>query len=148
MAEPNFSLLSDQDLLAIEEDRWQDVSDAALTYLEGKEIGAWDAFTSNAGRAIQSSVEGLAGMAGGIDEQGQQILQQKESEARMAADTNPVAAFIGQATGSMGDLVTLPATVLKPLTIAGSALKTGALRGAAVGLASSAAGLVVEGIVA
>lgn len=144
MAEPNFSLLSDQDLLAIEEDRWQDVSDAALTYLEGKEIGAWDAFTSNAGRAFQSSVEGLAGMAGGIDEQGQQILQQKESEARMAADTNPVAGFLGQVVGSIADPITLPAVILKPLTVAGSALKTGALRGAAVGTVGGTVNPVFE----
>ena len=133
MAEPDFSLLSDKDLLAIKQDRWDQVSDTALKYLKGEEIGAWDAFTSNASRAFNSSLEGIAGALGGINEEGRQIIQQKESEARMAAATNPVAAFTGSVTGNMGDIVTLPAFALKPLTIAGSALKTGALRGAAAG---------------
>jgi hypothetical protein len=145
MAEPNFSLLSDKDLLAIEQDRWEDVSDAALTYLEGKEIGAWDAFTSNASRSIQSSLQNIAGWMGAEDNpETEQILQQKESEARIATETNPVAGILGQVVGAIADPITLPALVLKPLTIAGSALKTGALRGVVAGTFGGAINPVFE----
>jgi len=134
MAEPNLSLLSDQDLLAVEEDRWGDVSEKAITYLEGKEIGAWESFTSNASRSMQGSLQAIAGFMGAADNPDTaRALQQKESEARMAAETNPVAGFTGQMVGALGDPVTIPAFFLKPLTIAGSALKTGALRGVASG---------------
>lgn len=134
MDEPNLQLLSDADLLAIEQDRMQDLSDTALKYLSGEEIGSWESFTSNASRAVQSSLQTVAGWMGATDDpRTKQILQQKESEARIAAETNPVAGFVGQLAGGIADPVTLPALVLKPLTIAGSALKTGALRGAAAG---------------
>ena len=129
---PNWDLLSDADLLAHSEGRFDDMSTTALRYVNGEEIGAWESFTSNASRAMQGSIQTLAGLISD-NPATKQAVQQKESEARIAAETNPVAGFVGQAVGALGDVVTIPALALKPLTIAGSAFKTGALRGAASG---------------
>ena len=145
MAEVNYDLLSTKDLQAITEDRWDDVSTAALKYIAGEEVGAWEAFSTNAERAVKSSLETITGWFGAnASEEDKANIQQQESEARIAAETNPVAGITGQIVGSILDPVTLPAAVLKPLKIAGSAFKTGALRGSAAGTVGGALQPVFE----
>ena len=144
MAEPNLNLLSDADLLAYSEDRLGDMSDTALKYIAGEEIGATDAFTSNLSRAVGSSLEQIAGWLGATEsDETRAVIQQKESEARIAAETNPVAGFAGMAVGSVLDPVTIPVAFLKPLKV-GGALATGALRGAVAGTAGGAVNPVFE----
>lgn len=145
MSEINLSLLSDKDFSALKEGRVSDLSDAAYNYVTGREVGTWEAFSSNAERAVRSSLETITGWFGAnASEEDKAHLQQQESEARIAAETNPIAGISGQIVGSIADPVTLPAFVLKPLKVAGSAFKTGALRGAAAGTVGGALQPVFE----
>ena len=61
----------------------------------------------------------------------------------MMLETNPVAGWTGLLVGSAADPVTLPAAILKPLTVGGKVL-TGAIRGAAGGALGGALDPVYE----
>ena len=131
MAKVNWDLLSYEDLKADTEGRYDDMSEDALRYVTGEGWGTGEALLSNMSQGITSSLRGLAGMLPEndfitIDEKAD---LENERRARMMLETNPIAGWAGLISGSILDPVTLPATVLKPLSWA---LK-GALGGATGG---------------
>ena len=131
MAKVNWDLLSYEDLKADTEGRYDDMSEDALRYVTGEGWGTGEALLSNMSQGITSSLRGLAGMLPEndfitIDKEAD---LENERRARMMLETNPIAGWAGLISGSILDPVTLPATVLKPLSWA---LK-GALGGATGG---------------
>jgi hypothetical protein len=143
MAEINYDLLSLEDLKALKENRLDDISIPALKYLSGEGFSAWEAFSSNAARAMQSSGETISRWIHD-DPMIEKATLERERESRIMQETNPVASVAGQLVGSIADPVTLPAFALKPIRVAGSAFKTGLARGAVAGTIGGALQPVYE----
>lgn len=145
MAKVNLDLLTEEDYKAFQEKRYADMSDDAKRYLSGEGFGSAETFIEEAGRGFSSSLRGLAGMLPENDfiSVNEEADLEQERRSRMMLETNPVAGWAGLLVGSAADPVTLPAAVLKPLTM-GSAVTTGALRGAAGGTLGGALDPVYE----
>ena len=145
MATVNLDLLTEEDYKAFQEKRYADLSDDAKRYLSGEGFGSAETFIEEAGRGFSSSLRGLAGMLPENDfiSVDQEADLEQERRSRMMLETNPVAGWAGLLVGSAADPVTLPAAILKPLSM-GGAVTTGALRGAAGGTLGGALDPVYE----
>jgi hypothetical protein len=145
MATVNLDLLTEEDYKAFQEKRYADLSDDAKRYLSGQGFGSAETFIEEAGRGFSSSLRGLAGMLPENDfiSVDQEADLEQERRSRMMLETNPVAGWAGLLVGSAADPVTLPAAILKPLSM-GGAVTTGALRGAAGGTLGGALDPVYE----
>lgn len=145
MAKVNLDLLTEEDYKAFQEKRYADLSDDAKRYLSGEGFGSAETFIEEAGRGFSSSLRGLAGMLPENDfiSVDQEADLEQERRSRMMLETNPVAGWAGLLVGSAADPVTLPAAILKPLSM-GGAVTTGALRGAAGGTLGGALDPVYE----
>ena len=145
MAKVNLDLLTEEDYKAFQEKRYADLSDDAKRYLSGVGFGSAETFIEEAGRGFSSSLRGLAGMLPENDfiSVDQEADLEQERRSRMMLETNPVAGWAGLLVGSAADPVTLPAAILKPLSM-GGAVTTGALRGAAGGTLGGALDPVYE----
>ena len=145
MATVNLDLLTEEDYKAFQEKRYADLSDDAKRYLSGEGFGSAETFIEEAGRGFSSSLRGLAGMLPENDfiSVNQEADLEQERRSRMMLETNPVAGWAGLLVGSAADPVTLPAAILKPLSM-GGAVTTGALRGAAGGTLGGALDPVYE----
>ena len=140
MAEIDYSKIPDKDLEILATGNYEGVSELTLQYMAGQSGSSFDAFTSNAGRGLTSSLRGL-----GILQPDEEADIQSEQESRMRLETNPYAGWAGLLIGSALDPVTLPAAILKPLAIGGKVL-TGALRGSAGGAFGGLVDPVYEGM--
>ena len=140
MAEIDYSKIPDKDLEILATGNYEGVSELTLQYMAGQSGSSFDAFTSNAGRGLTSSLRGL-----GILQPDEEADLQSEQESRMRLETNPIAGWSGLLIGSALDPVTLPAAILKPLAIGGRVL-TGALRGSAGGAFGGLVDPVYEGM--
>lgn len=145
MAKVNLDLLTEEDYQAFQEKRYVDLSEDAKRYLSGEGFGSGATFIEEAGRGFSSSLRGLAGMLPENDfiSVDQEVDLDQERRSRMMLETNPVAGWTGLLVGSAADPVTLPAAILKPLTVGGKVL-TGALRGSAGGALGGALDPVYE----
>lgn len=133
---PDYNNLSDIDLSLIVNGRGDEISEAAKKYLAGEEFGTMETLGRGVERGFTSSMRGIAGFFGAEDGNDLED-KQKESEWRMMADTNPVAAYTGMIGGSIFDPVTIPAAFLKPIKLA-TTTGTMAARGAVAGAAGGA----------
>ena len=140
MAEIDYSRIPEKDLKILATGNYEGVSELTLQYMAGQSGSSFDAFTSNAGRGLTSSLRGL-----GILQPDEEADIQSEKESRMRLETNPIAGWSGLLIGSALDPVTLPAAILKPLAIGGRVL-TGALRGSAGGAFGGLVDPVYEGM--
>jgi hypothetical protein len=140
MAEIDYSRIPEKDLKILATGNYEGVSELTLQYMAGQSGSSFDAFTSNAGRGLTSSLRGL-----GILQPDEEADIQSEQESRMRLETNPIAGWSGLLIGSALDPVTLPAAILKPLAIGGRVL-TGALRGSAGGAFGGLVDPVYEGM--
>ena len=140
MAEIDYSRIPEKDLEILATGTYENVSELTLQYMAGISGSSFDAFTSNAGRGLTSSLRGL-----GILQPDEEADLQSEKESRMRLETNPIAGWSGLLIGSALDPVTLPAAILKPLAIGGRVL-TGALRGSAGGAFGGLVDPVYEGM--
>ena len=134
MATINLDLLSDEDYKAYTEKRYADLSPDAQKYLSGEGFGTAETLVESAGQGFSSSLRGLVGLLPENDfiSVDKEADLEAERRSRMMLETNPLAGWGGLLVGSALDPVTLPAALLKPLTIGGAAA-TGALRGSAAG---------------
>lgn len=137
MAEPNYSLLSDDDLYYIENNRWDLVSDDGLKYLSGEGFETSDVLLHQAGRAVTSTIRGIEKI---VDIPGISVDEEQDAEeerrSRMMMETNPVTSVIGGIGGAIVDPVIVPGAVLAPIkgaTAAITGLKKGVVAGTVYG---------------
>lgn len=137
MAEPNYSLLSDEDLYYLENDRWDLISDDALRYLSGEGFDTSDVLLHQAGRAVTSTIRGVEDL---VDIPGISVDKEKDAEderrSRMMFETNPVTSAAGMIGGAVADPVIIPGAILAPIkgaTAAITGLKKGAVAGTIYG---------------
>jgi hypothetical protein len=137
MAEPNYSLLSDDDLYYIANNRWDLVSDDGLKYMSGEGFETSDVLLHQAGRAVTSTIRGIEKI---VDIPGISVDEEQDAEderrSRMMMETNPVTSVIGGIGGAIADPVILPGAVLAPIkgaTAAITGLKKGVVAGTVYG---------------
>ena len=137
MAEPNYSLLSDDDLYYIANNRWDLVSDDGLKYMSGEGFETSDVLLHQAGRAVTSTIRGVEKI---VDIPGISVDEEQDAEderrSRMMMETNPVTSVIGGIGGAIADPVILPGAVLAPIkgaTAAITGLKKGVVAGTVYG---------------
>lgn len=112
----DLNLLTVEDKKALDEGRYQDISNEGIQYLTG-DYSTGEILQTQAGRAFGSTARGLIGMLPENDflSINKPLDLQQELVSRQMYDVAPATSFLGTAAGSVADPFFVPAGALAPL---------------------------------